>query len=87
MTVAAPTRPASKAGLDGVAAVVVERRQIDVAARLAADDALGVPRSAPSDAAPTVASRPGGMEVAAAAPAEVGLFDGIVGSLLGFLFG
>ncbi|MEO5987148.1 MAG: CAP domain-containing protein [Candidatus Limnocylindria bacterium] len=87
MVVSAPARPASTAGLDGVAALVLERPQIDGAARLAADDALGVPSSAPSEPAPTLASQPGGMEVAAAEPAEVGLFDGIVGSLLGFLFG
>ncbi|MCV0404409.1 MAG: hypothetical protein K5924_12010 [Chloroflexi bacterium] len=93
MSVERPSRPTSKAGLDGVATLVVERHRVDVAARLAADDALGVPRSsAPSevaeaDAAVAVAADPQGLEVAAADAQPEGFFDDIVGSLLGFLFG
>jgi uncharacterized protein YkwD len=89
MTVASPTRPTSTAGIDGIATIVAAGPTIDVTARLAADDALGVPRPeamvAATKAPPTAMTR--GMQVTAAAPAEAGLFDGIVGTLLGFLFG
>ncbi|MEA2651117.1 MAG: hypothetical protein QOI85_838 [Chloroflexota bacterium] len=89
MTVASPRRPTSTAGIDGVATIVAAGPSVDVTARLAADDALGVPRPeamvAAAKAPPTAVTR--GMQVTAAAPAEAGLFDGIVGTLLGFLFG
>ena len=89
MAVDAPRRPTSAAGLDGVAIIVLERTAMDVAARLSADNALGVPRTIGS---PVALATPeplakGEMQVAAAAGAEPGLFDGIVGNLLGFLFG
>jgi uncharacterized protein YkwD len=86
MSVDAPARPRSTAGLDGVATVVIERHTVDVAGRLAADDALGIP-SLPTTA--LVAGEPAAtdMEVTAAEPAEAGLFDGIVGAVLGFFFG
>ena len=89
MAVAAPARPTSGAGIDGVARLVVERSRADVAARLAADDALGVPRTTRSLDAATASkpAAPGSLEVTAAAPAEAGVFEGIVGALLGFLFG
>ncbi|MEO7295909.1 MAG: CAP domain-containing protein [Candidatus Limnocylindria bacterium] len=88
MAVEAPLRPTSAAGLDGVATLVIERTTVDVAARQAADDALGTPNTTLA----TVAKVPGpsvsgGMQVAAAAPLQAGFFDGIVGGLLGFLFG
>jgi hypothetical protein len=70
-----------------VTTVVVERATVEVAARMAADDALGIQR--PSTDA-VVAAQPataGGMQVAAAEPAQAGLFDGVVGAVLGFLFG
>jgi uncharacterized protein YkwD len=89
MTVASPRRPTSTAGIDGVATIVAAGPSIDVTARLAADDALGIPRPEAMVAAakaPPTAMTPG-MQVTAAAPAEAGLFDGIVGTLLGFLFG
>ena len=89
MTVASPRRPTSTAGIDGVTTIVAAGPRIDVTARLAADDALGSPRPvttvASAKPAPTAMTR--GMQVTAAAPAEAGLFDGIVGTLLGFLFG
>ena len=89
MTVASPRRPTSTAGIDGVTTIVAAGPKIDVTARLAADDALGSPRPvatvATAKPAPTAMTR--GMQVTAAAPAEAGLFDGIVGTLLGFLFG
>ena len=88
MAVAAPERPSSSAGLDGVAELVVARPGADTAARLAADDALGVPGSHDgADKAPRMLARRPSMEVVAAAPAEGSLFEGIVGALLGFLFG
>jgi hypothetical protein len=65
----------------------VERPGAALTARLAADDALGIARydgDQTMDAEPHVAN---GMEVAAAASPEPGLFDGIVGALMGFLFG
>jgi len=89
MSVASPRRPTSTAGIDGVATIVAARATIDVTARLAADDALGnqhtVATAAATKAPATAITR--GMQVTAAAPAEAGLFDGIVGTLLGFLFG
>jgi uncharacterized protein YkwD len=87
-TVAAPSRPTSSAGLDGTPRLVVGRSAADVAARLAADDALGIPRStsrfhaAAKDVAPV-----GEMEVLPAAPRAEGVFDGLLGGLLAFLFG
>ena len=76
-------------GLDGVTTLVIERPGANLAARLAADDALGIPRYSPDAATDDEpqAQVARGMEVTAAAPAQSGLFDGIVGALLGFLFG
>ena len=89
MSVDSPSRPASTAGIDGVSRVVTARATVDVTARLATDDALGNQRPVATATArqtpATVMTR--GMQVTAAAPAEAGLFDGIVGTLLGFLFG
>ena len=89
MSVDSPRRPTSTAGIDGVSRFVTARASFDVTARLAADDALGTQRPAvtatASKAPAMVMTR--GMQVTAAAPAEAGLFDGIVGTLLGFLFG
>jgi hypothetical protein len=90
VAVSSPTRPTSATGLDGVTSVVVESAALPVAARLAADDALGVPRSTSGPevvAQPQEEAAPGGMQVAAASAPEPGLFDGIVAAVLGFLFG
>jgi hypothetical protein len=89
MTVASPRRPTSTAGIDGVTTIVATGPEVDVTARLAADDALGGPRpvATPATAKRAATAMTHGMRVSAAAPAEVGLFDGIVGTLLGFLFG
>ncbi|MGH2446091.1 MAG: CAP domain-containing protein [Thermoleophilaceae bacterium] len=89
VSVGTPQRPVSKAGIDGVATVVLPSVPPDLSARLVADDLLGVAE----DDAPAQEKRPGtivadrGMEVTAAAPSDAGLFEGIVGSLLGFLLG
>jgi uncharacterized protein YkwD len=90
MAVDTPRRPTSSAGLDGVTRLVVQPRGVQLAARLAADDALGIGDGARADGTdepkqPQLARR--ALEVTAAAPAQAGLFEGIVGSLLGFLFG
>jgi uncharacterized protein YkwD len=89
MNVEAPQRPISTAGIDGVSAIVIKPATVDGAARLAADDGLGTVRPALTAAAPvapptTTAPR---LEVIAAAPVQAGLFDGIVGTILGIIFG
>ena len=85
MTVDAPRRPSSAAGIDGIASLVIERHATDFAARLAADDALGV-HAASTDG--DSESRPvRELQVQAAEPAEAGLFDGLIGAVFGFLFG
>ncbi len=89
MNVEAPQRPISTAGIDGVSAIVIERETVDGAARIDADDALGTVRAAMTTAAPVApptATAPG-LEVTAAAPVQAGLFDGIVGTILGIIFG
>ena len=88
--VAVPRRPTSASGLDGRATTVVEGAGRYVAARLAADDALGIPGAATRrDANPLASGEMAGpgMEVVAPASVDRGLFAGLVGSLLGFLFG
>ncbi|MBA2632577.1 MAG: hypothetical protein H0U86_06200 [Chloroflexi bacterium] len=89
MTVDGLRRPTSAAGLDGVASIVIERNAPDLTERLAADDALGRPQSSSqSVTGDDPEERPvRALEVTAAAPADAGPFDGIVGALLGFLFG
>ena len=88
--VAAPQRPVSTAGIDGVATVVSSPERLDLASRLRADElaaaraaAMRVAASAPA----TAADDAGAMNVAAAPRSEAGLLDGIVGAVLGFLFG
>jgi uncharacterized protein YkwD len=85
----APRRPSSTAGIDGFATVVIERSGRNVAALLAADDALGLygGTEETTDEVPQVAQERRPMEVAAAAPAQAGPFEGVVAALLGFLFG
>jgi uncharacterized protein YkwD len=87
-----PARPESSAGLDGVMAVVSapsngallrQLRADEVAAARAA--ALAVTRPAAQPMTATMASDQ--MEVSAAPTAEPGLLDGLVGAVLGFLFG
>lgn len=88
--VAVPERPTSAAGLDGRATTVIARGGQDLVARITADDALAAPAaSAPTAKNPLAAGGTAatGMEVVAPVPADEGLFAGIVGSLLGFLFG
>jgi uncharacterized protein YkwD len=81
--VAAPARPVSSAGVDGIAARVGPSRH-DVTALTAADDALSMPAGATAEsdnhAAPS-------LRVEAAAPAEPAQLDSILAAILGALFG
>jgi uncharacterized protein YkwD len=81
MTVDAPARPRSHAGIDGVATLVPRGGGSDVQARLAADDALGVARWG-GVGAKLLGTKGSdrGMEVTAA-DAEPGFFDGLFGAL------
>jgi uncharacterized protein YkwD len=89
----APTRPQSTAGIDGVNVVVSAPARGVVLLRLRADE-VAAARAAALDvnrplAAPplTTAAITAPMEVTAAPASEPGLLDGIVGAVLGFLFG
>jgi hypothetical protein len=86
---AAPQRPVSTAGLDGVATVVSAPGGASTAAHLRADEtaAARVASLPASEKAPTAIMTRGPMEVSAASTAPVGLLDGFVGAVLGFLFG
>ena len=84
----APKRPASSAGLDGVAVVVSAPASVDLVARLTLEEtaALRVAEmAAEMQAVRTVAQA--SLEVTAAPTSEPGLVEGIVGAVLGFLFG
>jgi hypothetical protein len=88
----APARPQSSAGIDGVAVVVsapsngalMRHLRVDeVAAARAAMLEVNRPAADPSVAA----AAPAAMEVSAPPPAEAGFLDGLLGAVLGFLFG
>ena len=88
-----PARPESSAGLDGVMAVVSapsngallrQLRADEVAAARAAALAVTRPVAAQPMTATTASAQ---MEVSAPPTAEPGLLDGLVGAVLGFLFG
>lgn len=86
---AAPRRPVSTAGLDGVSTVVSAPGRAEMAMHLRADEiAAARVASVPSaeKAAAATLTR-GGMEVSAAATATAGPLDGLIGAVLGFLFG
>jgi hypothetical protein len=89
----APSRPRSTAGIDGVSVVVSAPADGVLRTHLRADEvaaarsaALAVTRPAVAQLA-TVDAPAEAMEVSAAPPAEPGLLEGIVGAVLGFLFG
>ena len=86
---AAPQRPVSTAGLDGVATVVSAPGGATTAAHLRADEiaAARVASLPASEKAPTAIMTRGPMEISAASTAQVGLLDGFIGAVLGFLFG
>ena len=89
----APARPTSSAGIDGVAVVVSSPSDDAVVRHLRVDEiaaarsaALEVTRPAIAQTQ-TVSAATASMEVSAAPPDEPGLLEGIVGAVLGFLFG
>ncbi len=88
----APARPKSSAGIDGVNAVVSAPADGALRRHLRADEvaftraaALAVTR--PLAAEPVTAAATVPMEVSSAPPSEPGLLEGLVGAVLGFLFG
>ena len=97
MAVEAPQRPVSSVGLDGRSVVVsATPRGIELAIWLQAEWLLfeqAAPGLAAVAAAP--AERPGGddddaepeLQVQADVPPEPGLLEGIIGAVIGFLFG
>jgi len=89
----APSRPESSAGIDGVTVVVSSPPDGAVLRHLRADElaaaratALVVNRPVAVQAA-TETTASAQMEVSAPPAAEPGLLDGLVGAVLGFLFG
>jgi len=89
-----PQRPVSAAGLDGASVVVsTPVRRVNVAIPLVLDDVVAAQVGAPVTAATAperaaaVAETAVDLEVRAAEPAEVGLIEGIIGAVIGFLFG
>ena len=87
-TMEAPRRPTSSAGLDGVWTRVVDPAGAAEFARWRAAEMATAPVTATADADDdaSVATSGGGVEVAAA-PEPPGIFEGLVGAVLGFLFG
>jgi uncharacterized protein YkwD len=87
----APRRPVSSAGIDGVATPIAAEARTSVAAHVArvTIDELGTGPNR-SDGAPkslVVVLERAPLEVSAAAPAEAGMIDSLIGAILGFLFG
>jgi uncharacterized protein YkwD len=91
VSVEAPQRPVSTAGIDGTATLVSAPTTFDLVARLQADEtasARGATMTAavvPPDSVADVQA--GEMEVQAAGSPSTGFLDGVVGAVLGFLFG
>ena len=93
VTMDAPARPTSSAGIDGVARVVSAPTDGALRLHLRADEiaaarasALTVSRPA-ADQTATAGAITAPMEVTAPPPAEPGFLEGLVGAVLGFLFG
>ncbi len=86
---AAPSRPVSTAGLDGVVTVVSAPGGTSMATHLRADEVAAARLAAlpAAEKAPAAVMTRGEMEVSAAATAPAGLIDGLLGAVLGFLFG
>ena len=90
VAVAAPRRPVSTAGIDGVATTVSTPRATTLATHLRADEIAAVrAASMPTfaKAAPDTIARRVDLEVTAAPPVEANVIEGLVGAVLGFLFG
>jgi uncharacterized protein YkwD len=89
----APRRPVSKAGIDGTTTLVASTSRTDLTARHLADEraagraaALAAAVTAQNTDAANDGAQASAMEVAAAPPGENPL-AGIVGAIIGFLFG
>ena len=94
VAVDAPLRPVSSAGVDGASVVVSSpARRVDPARWLPIEEMAAAPSAAVAVATPETKDRPVAagadteLEVRADQPAEVGLIEGIIGALIGFLFG
>ncbi|MGH2429280.1 MAG: CAP domain-containing protein [Candidatus Limnocylindria bacterium] len=88
IAVAVPTQPVSSAGIDGVSIRVTGLPEAEVAARLAADDALGVSdERRPAKAAAAAEVSAPVMRVEAAAHTEAGFFESVLGAVLGLFLG
>ncbi len=86
-TVDAPRRPTSTAGIDGVSTLVVAAEDsVAVIQRWRDAEMATAPVEPRDERAATAAAEAGGIEVAAA-PQAPSLFEGVIGSILGFLFG
>ena len=89
----APARPSSSAGIDGVTTVVSTPAETTLLMRLRADEVAAARAAAlevtrPATATLAAATAPtASMEISAPPAAESGFLDGIVGAVLGFLFG
>ena len=93
VSMSAPKRPESSAGIDGVTVVVTAPSDGALLRQLRADElaaaratALVVNRPLVAQTA-TATTASAEMEVSAPPATEPGLFDGLVGAVLGFLFG
>lgn len=87
MTVPAPSRPVSSAGIDGRADVVVQATRVDLLARIRADDALGMADVAADVAKNMSPSARPTLEVTAAEAPQRGLLENIVGALISLISG
>jgi hypothetical protein len=89
----APSRPESSAGIDGVTVVVSAPRDGALLRHLRADELAAARATALVVNRPvvvqtgTATTASAQMEVSAPPAAEPGLIDGLVGAVLGFLFG
>lgn len=93
VSVDSPARPRSTTGIDGVGTVVSAPRGTALGAHLRADEIAAVRAAAMpatsgtvTASAPTAATAAAPLEVTAVEP-EPSVFEGIVGAILGFLFG
>lgn len=85
-----PRRPASAGGVDGVGTLVSSPSRDDVATRLLVEEKAAARASLMAvNVASATIDKPliADLEVTAAPAPEAGLLDGIVGAVLGFLFG
>jgi uncharacterized protein YkwD len=91
VSVDAPRRPSSTAGIDGTMTLVSAPRSFDLAERLRIDEVAAARETTMAAVmtpkAPVAAVARAEMEVRAAGTPSGGFLDGVVGAVLGFLFG